>query len=371
MSESAMLVLEDGSAFRGFAFGALVDAEGEVVFNTGMTGYQEISTDPSYRGQMVVMTYPLIGNYGVTRGDAESGRPWIAALIVRSYYEDYSNWNAERELDGYLRDAGVPAMYGVDTRALTRRLRSRGTMRAVLAHCTGEPDLPALTTRAKLVTPLSEKQLVHETATNQTYSFVLPGVSGTGHGRVVVVDCGIKLNILRSLRRRGAEVIVVPHLATAAEVLALRPDGVLVGNGPGDPATLPAEVETVRGLLAAGIPLMGICLGHQILGLAIGGTTSRLPFGHHGGNHPVKDFATGRVHITSQNHEFQVDADSIPADSGFAVSQINLNDGSVEGLAHSTRPVFSVQYHPEGSPGPQDNQYLFDRFLDLVAAGVH
>jgi carbamoyl-phosphate synthase small subunit len=369
MSERAILVLEDGSAFRGFAFGALTDAEGEVVFNTGMTGYQEISTDPSYRGQMVVMTYPLIGNYGVATSDVESVRPWIAALIVRSYYEDYSNWNAERALDGYLRDAGVPGLFGIDTRALTRRLRSGGTKRAVLTRYEGEADVAALTARAGNVTPLSEKDLVHETATGYQYDFDLPGAPPETGPRIVVVDCGVKINIMRSLRRRGAGVVVVPHTATSAEIVALRPDGVLVVNGPGDPATLPAEVETVRGLLASGLPMMGICLGHQIIGQAIGGTTSRLRFGHHGGNHPVKDFATGRVHITSQNHEFQVDAVSIPPESGFVVSQINLNDGSVEGLAHPTRPVFSVQYHPEGSPGPQDNQYLFDRFLELVARG--
>ena len=393
MSERAILVLEDGSAFRGHGFGAAVDAEGEVVFNTGMTGYQEICTDPSYRGQMVVLTYPLIGNYGVTSADEESVRPWIAGLIVRNYCEDYSNWRAEDELDRYLQQAGVPAICGLDTRALTRRLRSKGTMRAILTRYEGEPDLAALTERARAVTPLSEKHLVGETAARESYRFELADGSsprvwmglrpapaaplspsgGTGDAagspRIVVVDCGIKHNILRSLRRRGAEVVVVPHSATAESILALRPDGVVVGNGPGDPATLPGEVETVRRLLASRVPLMGICLGHQLLGQAVGGKTSRLKFGHHGGNHPVKDLVTGRVHITSQNHEFQVDAHSIPPDSGFFVSHVNLNDGSVEGLAHLSLPVFSVQYHPEGSPGPQDNQYLFDRFLALVAGG--
>jgi carbamoyl-phosphate synthase small subunit len=369
MTERAILVLEDGTAYRGFAFGAKVDGEGEVVFNTSMTGYQEICTDPSYGGQMVALTYPLIGNYGVTRLDAESIHPWVAGLIVRSYYEDYSNWRAESELDGYLEAAGVPAIYGVDTRALTRRLRSGGTMRAVLTRYAEEAhdaaSLAALVERARNVTPLSEKDLVGESAVGEAYDLAgaatdLPRV------KVVVVDCGIKRNILRSLSRRGAAVTVVPHSATAEEVLALDPDGVLVGNGPGDPATLPAEVETVRGLLASRRPLFGICLGHQLLGQAIGGRTSRLRFGHHGGNHPVKDLASGEVHITSQNHEFQLDRDSIPPDSGFFVSQVNLNDGSVEGLGHPTLPVFSVQYHPEGAPGPQDNQYLFDRFLALV-----
>jgi len=395
MAERAILVLEDGSAFRGFAFGASCDAEGEVVFNTGMTGYQEIATDPSYRGQMVVLTYPLIGNYGVATPDEESVRPWIAGLIVRDYYADYSNWRAEDDLARYLQRAGVPAIRGVDTRALTRRLRTRGTMRAVLTRYGGEPDLAALTERARSVTPLGEKDLVGETSAKESYRYEgpdgplpqpLPG-AGRGEGspfprgeggqgvrsvppRVVVVDCGVKHNILRSLRRRGAEVLVVPHTATAEDVLSLRPDGVVVANGPGDPATLPSQVEMVRGLLASRLPLMGICLGHQLLGQAIGGTTSRLKFGHHGGNHPVKDLTTGRVHVTSQNHEFQVDARSIPPESGFFVSHVNLNDGSVEGLAHPTLPVFSVQYHPEGSPGPQDNQYLFDRFLRLVEGAL-
>ena len=380
MRERAILVLEDGSAFRGEPFGGDANAEGEVVFNTGMTGYQEIATDPSYRGQMVVLTHPLIGNYGVTRGDEESVRPWIAALIVRGYYPDPSNFRSEGDLDGYLRAAGVPGITGVDTRALTRRLRSSGTMRAVLARYVverdGEPDIAELTARARAATPLSEKDLVHETSVASAYRFRLdgpvlaapPALADAGGRRVVAVDCGIKVNILRSLARRGFEVVVVPHSATAAEILALDPAGVLVGNGPGDPATLPGEVAMVRGLLDAGLPLMCICLGHQLLGQAIGGTTSRLKFGHHGGNHPVKDLATNSVHITSQNHEFQVDRNSVPTDSGFFVSHINLNDGSVEGLAHPTRPVFSVQYHPEGSPGPQDNQYLFDRFVALIEA---
>jgi len=242
-------------------------------------------------------------------------------------------------------------------------------MRAVLTRYEGEPDVAALTERARSVTPLGEQDLVHETATDRQYYFDLPGAPAVAGPRIVAVDCGVKLNILRSLRRRGAGVVVVPHTATASEILGLRPDGVLMVNGPGDPATLPAEVGTVRRLLESGVPMMGICLGHQLIGQAIGGTTSRLRFGHHGGNHPVKDYATGRVHITSQNHEFQVDAESIPAGSGFVVSQINLNDNSVEGLAHPLRPVFSVQYHPEGSPGPQDNQYLFDRFLEMVGGG--
>ncbi|HZR00541.1 MAG TPA: glutamine-hydrolyzing carbamoyl-phosphate synthase small subunit [Chloroflexota bacterium] len=358
----AILVLEDGSHFRGDSIGAPIDAEAEIVFNTCMTGYQEIATDPSYRGQMVCMTYPLIGNYGVSDHYAESRRPWISAFVVRESIDDYSNWRAEGGLSAWLKHWGVPGLGGVDTRALTRRLRARGTMRAVLAHYEGTPDVVALVDRARNITPLSEKDLISEASIAERYRIPAGGPAR----RIVVVDCGIKQNILRSLGRRGADLIVVPHLATAGDVLALNPDGIVLSNGPGDPAALPGVARTVGELIESGAPILGICLGHQLIGIAARATTSRLRFGHHGGNHPVKDLADGHVHITSQNHEFQVDGDSLPRDSGFVVSQINLNDGSVEGLRHLTRPVFSVQYHPEGAPGPQDNQYVFDQFLELV-----
>jgi carbamoyl-phosphate synthase small subunit len=353
----ALLALEDGSVFRGEAFGAPVDAEAEVVFNTCMTGYQEIASDPSYRGQMVCMTYPLIGNYGVTRDDAESKRPWISALIVRELATVYSNWRAQGDLEGWLRREGVPGIQGIDTRALTRRLRVRGALRGVLTRCEGEADEAALVERARRVTPIGEQDL-------------LAGVAVSGHEerggrapRIVVLDCGIKENILRSLQRRGADVVVVPFTAGASEVGALEPDGIVISNGPGDPATLSEIADTVRTLIEGDKPILGICLGHQLIGIAAGATTSRLPFGHHGGNHPVKLLDGGQVHITSQNHEFQVDGGSLPAGSGFVVSQVNLNDGSVEGLRHVSKPIFSVQYHPEGAPGPQDNQYVFDEFL--------
>jgi carbamoyl-phosphate synthase small subunit len=357
------LALEDGTVYRGRPFGAPVDAAAEVVFNTCMTGYQEIATDPSYRGQMVTMTFPLIGNYGVSVDDRESRQPWIAAMIVREYYDDPSNWKSESSLGQYLTTAGIPGLAGIDTRALTRRLRSSGTMRAVLVHdATGWTD-DRLRERALQVTPLSEKDLVAETSIDGSYQWA----RGTSDRplRVAVVDCGIKENILRSLGRFGADVRVLPYDATVADVLATSPSGVVVSNGPGDPVRMAAGVTLVQGLIQTGKPLLGICLGHQILGLAVGGTTSRLRFGHHGGNHPVQQERSGLVHITSQNHEFQVDADSIPRGSGFYVSETNLNDRSVEGLAHESLPYFSVQYHPEGSPGPQDNQYLFDRFIGL------
>ena len=363
MTVETALALEDGTVFRGRSFGAPVDAEAEVVYNTCMTGYQEIATDPSYRGQMVAMTFPLIGNYGVSLDDQESRQPWIAALIVREYCDDPSNWKSVSSLSTYLNASGIPGLCDIDTRALTRRLRSRGTMRAVLAHDAGGQSDDALRERALRVMPLSDKDLVAETSVDQSYHWSV--VRGGRTGRIAVIDCGIKENILRSLGRFGGDLVVLPYDTTTTEVLALSPNGVVVSNGPGDPVRMTDCIETVRGLIQTGIPMLGICLGHQILGMAAGGTTSRLRFGHHGGNHPVYNARSGQVHITSQNHEFQVDADSIAPSSGFYVSETNLNDRTVEGLAHETLPIFSVQYHPEGSPGPQDNQYLFDRFLSL------
>jgi carbamoyl-phosphate synthase small subunit len=365
----AVLVLEDGSTFVGTPFGAEVGAEGEVVFNTSMTGYQEVCSDPSYRGQIVVMTHPQIGNYGVSPVSNESTRPWVAALIVRDYSPYYHHWQGEESLDQWLDRYGVPGMQGVDTRAITRALHTKGTMRAMLFQREAPPEdvaLEEMLDGVRHVTSLSEKDLVGEVSGAGSEADILKvGPEGTGP-HVVLVDSGVKHNIIRSLVRRGARVTNLRHAATTREILDLNPDGVLLCNGPGDPASLAQIVDAARGVLEAEIPLMGICLGHQILGRALGATTSRLRFGHHGGNHPVKELATGRVNITSQNHEFQVDAASIPPESGFYVSHVNLNDGSVEGLAHSSRPVFSVQYHPEGSPGPQDNQYLFDRFIDMI-----
>ncbi|MBI4318897.1 MAG: glutamine-hydrolyzing carbamoyl-phosphate synthase small subunit [Chloroflexi bacterium] len=371
MSKRAALVLEDGRAFHGYAFGADVVGEGEVVFNTCMTGYQEICTDPSYRGQIVALTYPLIGNYGVADKDAESRRPWLAGLAVRDLSLDYSNWRAETDLHAYLIKYGIPGIFGFDTRALTRHLRTKGTLRAVLSPLEDQGDIEQLVRKARRIVPLSEQDLVAQASISQRYAFL--GASDSGERpatdpRIAVIDCGIKENILRSMSGRGTEVVVVPHDVHVEDILELSPQGVLVSNGPGDPASLPELAQVVRGLLERRMPLFGICLGHQLLGLAIGATTSRLKFGHHGGNHPVRDVITNRVYITSQNHEFQVDRDSIPRENGYFVSHFNLNDGSVEGLAHATEPVFSVQYHPEGSPGPQDNQYLFDRFCSLVVS---
>jgi carbamoyl-phosphate synthase small subunit len=369
-----VLVLEDGTVYPGTMFGAPVEAAAEVVFNTGMTGYQEICTDPSYRGQMVVLTHPQVGNYGVDEAVAESTRPWVAALIVRELASFPHHWTAAQSLDAYLARHGVPGLQEVDTRALTRRLRTRGTLRAVLAPAP-ESGLSAayvesLVARARLLASISHQPVVDEVAGAAMAAIPSSraGERGPAQQPVVVLDCGAKHNIVRSLQRRGVDVAVVEPTADPEAIRALRPAGIVLANGPGDPAALPQVVELVRGLIKTDVPLMGICLGHQLLGLAAGATTSRLRYGHHGGNHPVKDLRTGRVHITSQNHEFQVEADSLPPGSGFYVSHVNLNDGSVEGLAHRERPVFSVQFHPEGCPGPQDNQYLFDYFLDKVAA---
>jgi carbamoyl-phosphate synthase large subunit len=371
----AALVLEDGRAFVGVALGADVPGEGEVVFNTAMTGYQEVLTDPSYAGQMVCMTYPLQGNYGVRDADAESSRPWARSLIVRWACPVPSHHSSQASLDEYLKRWNVPAITEIDTRALTRHLRTHGALRAVLTHeskAPGQARLAELVGAARRVTPLAEQDLVAETSRTATEEWLegMPAelrpvrlADGAGLS-IAVVDYGVKTNILRSLRERGCRVVVLPHTAAWADVEATGADGLVLSNGPGDPAVLDGPVELARRALGL-IPIFGICLGHQILGRAAGGSTSRLPFGHHGANHPVKDLETGRVHITSQNHEFQVDAASLPA-GDFFVSQRNLNDGSVEGLGHRTLPVFSVQYHPEGCPGPQDNQHLYDRFVEMV-----
>jgi carbamoyl-phosphate synthase large subunit len=373
----AALVLEDGRSFVGRALGADVPGKGEVVFNTAMTGYQEVLTDPSYAGQMLCMTYPLQGNYGVREADGESGRPWARAFIVRWACERPSHHSSTASLDAYLKQHAVPGIAEIDTRALTRHLRASGALRAVLSH---EPEPPSagrleeLHEQARQVTPLSEQDLVAEVSRRTTEEWLeplpielrSPRYSGGSGLTIAVVDYGVKANILRSLRHRGCRVVMLPHTATWEDVQAIGPDGLLLANGPGDPGVLEGPVELCRQAIGR-LPLFGICLGHQILGRAIGGSTSRLPFGHHGANHPVKDLESGAVHITSQNHEFQVDAASLP-DGEFFISQTNLNDGSVEGLAHRSLPVFSVQYHPEGCPGPTDNHYLFDRFVETVRA---
>lgn len=358
----AAVVLEDGRVFTGVSFGAERDAEGEVVFTTSMTGYQEVATDPSFRGQIVCMTYPIIGNYGVTRGDEQSRQPWISGMIVRDYNDLPSNWRSERSLAEYFREHDIPAISGVDTRALTRHIRTLGAMRGILVAKIGNRSLDDLRERARNAWSPSDANVVADVSSDEQR------LVGDGDLHVVLIDCGVKENILESLKRRGVHVTVVPFDTPADEIRALRPDGVLTSPGPGDPENSDPAVDSVRAVVDDGTPYLGVCLGHQLLALAIGASTSKLKFGHRGGNHPVMDLDSGRVYVTAQNHGYQVDAASIPNGNGWRVSQINLNDGSVEGLAHSDLPIFSVQYHPEGSPGPQDNQYVFDRFLDLLRA---
>jgi carbamoyl-phosphate synthase small subunit len=389
----AVLVLEDGEVFFGHAFGSNQDAAGELCFNTSMTGYQEICTDPSYRGQIVTLTYPLINNYGVTLADMESVRPWLSGLVVRELCTHPSNWRATDELNSYLAAQNVPGIYGLDTRAITRHLRTHGFKRAILAVVPPEllsdesqdpflwasgrtPGLEAFigesVARARQVTPLSSHNVVGEVSVNTgTFAAHAPWEpwaqpdQSAEQKRIVLIDTGAKHNIAHSLSSRGAEIVWAPYGIQFEEIRDLEPDGIVVCNGPGDPdlAEVAATVATTAKLMER-YPMLGICLGHQIMALAAGAQTSRLKFGHRGANHPVQDLESGKVHITTQNHGFQVDAGSIPEKSGFHVSHVSLNDGSVEGLRHRDLPVISVQYHPEACPGPQDNQYVFDEFLE-------
>jgi carbamoyl-phosphate synthase large subunit len=369
MPEPMVLVLEDGFTVLGERGGQATQANGEVVINTCMTGYQEVLSDPSYAGQMVVMTYPLMGNYGATPDFLESGRPWVRALITRQLSTFQQHWRSHQSLAEWLDGYGVPIMTGCDTRRLARHLRGTGAQRAIIGP---SHELPTLRERVQRVTRLEEQDLVRQVSEGfsdlvETLDPALIPQSlrqWTGL-KIVVVDYGVKRNILRSLRSRGVEVDVLPYDSDVDTILARRPDAVVLSNGPGDPARLQAAVAMTRQLIRR-LPVLGICLGHQLIGQAAGARTSRLRFGHHGGNHPVLDLRTGRVTMTSQNHEFEVDADSLPAKSGFRVSHRNLHDGSVEGLVHDHLPVRSVQFHPEGAAGPQDNQAIFDEFLDLV-----
>src|SRR6266852_946196 len=369
MPEAMVLVLEDGFTVFGERGGQATQAAGEVVINTCMTGYQEVLSDPSYAGQMVVMTYPLTGNYGATPDFMESGRPWARALITRQLSPFQQHWRTHQPLADWLDGYGVPILTGCDTRRLARHLRGTGAQRAIIGP---SHELATLRERVHRVTRLEEQDLVRQVS--EGFSDLVESLDPALGARslrqwpglrLVVVDYGVKRNILRSLRARGVEVEVLPHDSDVDMILARRPEAVVLSNGPGDPAQLQAAVAMTRQLIRR-LPVLGICLGHQLIGQAAGARTSRLRFGHHGGNHPVLDLRTGRVTMTSQNHKFEVDADSLPASSGFRVSHRNLHDGSVEGLVHDHLPVRSVQFHPEGAAGPQDNQVIFDQFLDLV-----
>ncbi|HEV2647228.1 MAG TPA: glutamine-hydrolyzing carbamoyl-phosphate synthase small subunit [Acidobacteriaceae bacterium] len=373
----AMLALEDGRVFRGCGFGAAVEAAGEVVFNTSLTGYQEIFTDPSYAGQIVVLTNPHIGNYGTTPSDAESSRPFIEGLVTREFSSMSSNWRSTEVADDYLERSGIPVIAEVDTRAVVRHLRTHGVMRGVIAS--GEHlDADALVAKARSIRRMEGTDLASKVSTKSTYkwdaseprnqtgdAFLTTGKDGIEGDRlhVVAYDFGIKENILRMLTREGCNVTVVPAKTSAEEVLAMNPDGVFFSNGPGDPEPLAYAVENVQKIKGKK-PIFGICLGHQIFGLALGGKTYKLKFGHHGGNHPIMNHQTRKVEITAQNHNFNVDPDSLPAD--VERTHTNLNDQTLAGLRHKTDPMFSVQYHPEASPGPHDSHYLFQDFRRMM-----
>ena len=365
-STEGFLLLEDGTLFRGVIAGALEPTVAEVVFTTNLTGYQEVFTDPSFRGQIVVLTAPEIGNYGVNADDPESERPQVAGVVVRELSRSYSNWRATGGLPEWLASAGVPALEGVDTRRLTRHLRSAGVMRGVIAAGTS-PSAAALAA-LDACPPMEGLDLASVVSTAQSYAWGDP--SAPTH--VVAYDYGIKRNILRLFEHAGCRVTVVPARTSAEEVLALEPDGVFLSNGPGDPAAVTYAPQAIRTIADRGVPVFGICLGHQLLGLTYGGSTEKMPFGHRGGNQPVREMATGRVLITAQNHGFAVaGADgAVTGAPDLEVTHLNLNDGTVEGLRHRSRPVFGVQYHPEAAPGPHDARGHFEEFLRAIRAGA-
>ncbi len=369
-NDGAVLLLEDGARFEGTAFGALGEAFGEVVFNTSMTGYQEILTDPSYRGQIVTMTYPLIGNYGVNAEDVESEKPWLSGFVVREASAAPSNWRSTKDLGSYLAENGIVGIQGIDTRALTRHLRIHGAKHGMISSLgtDGETLKKRLAESPRIV----GTDLVRGVTCRAPYGWDEPlawqrtEASGK-RPHVAVLDCGVKRNILRHLVSAGCRVTVAPASMTAGQIRALKPDGLLLSNGPGDPDPLEYAVSTIKALLGK-LPIFGICLGHELLGLAMGGKIYKLKFGHHGGNHPVKDLDTGRIAITSQNHGFNVDPESIPG-SGTRITHVNLYDKTAEGMENKDLRLFSVQYHPEAGPGPHDSAPLFRRFAEMMKAG--
>jgi len=355
----AILALEDGSIFKGRSFGASAERCGEIVFNTAMSGYQEIITDPSYKGQIVAMTYPLVGNYGVNKEDTESRKPFLEAFVVREYSKVASSWRSTDTLANYLKEHNVMGVDGIDTRGLTLCIRKSGAMKAVISSI--DFNEARLVKKAKDSRGLLGVDLVKDVTAGKKYAWSL---IKNKKFKVIVIDCGVKYNIIRKLIESGCEVVIMPANTDARDILKANPSGVLISNGPGDPAAVKYVIETVRGLLGK-VPIFGICLGHQILGLALGGKTYKLKFGHHGANHPVKDLRTGKIMITSQNHGFCVDIESLSRKE-VAMTHINLNDSTPEGMRHLTLPVFSVQFHPEASPGPHDAGCLFNEFTELM-----
>ncbi len=353
----AFLALEDGTIFKGASFGAEGERSGEVVFNTSMAGYQEVLTDPSYKGQIVTMTYPLIGNYGINDEDVESKGIFLEGFVVKEYSKVASNWRSRKSLGDYLKENNIIGIEGIDTRALTLRIRQSGELKAVLT--TLEQDEKELIQKARRSRGLAGVDLVKEVVPAKGYVW-----NQAGKYKVAVLDCGVKFNILRELAKNNCKVTVVPAKTTSKEIIALKPDGMLLSNGPGDPAAVPYVVKTVSELVGR-LPMFGICLGHQMLGQALGGKTFKLKYGHHGGNHPVKDLKTGKVAITVQNHGFCVDIDTLNK-KDIEMTHSNLNDGTLEGMRHKKLPIFSVQFHPESAPGPHDSEYLFGRFIEMM-----
>jgi carbamoyl-phosphate synthase small subunit len=356
---NAILALEDGTIFRGESFGATGERYGEVVFNTSMTGYQEILTDPSYKGQIVTMTYPLIGNYGINSEDVESRKPFVEGFVVKECSKRASNWRSQKTLDAYLKENNILGIEGIDTRALTLHIREAGAMKAVLS--TEDLNHKSLVQKAKDSPGLIDCDLVKEVTNRKKYIWLK---TEKVRFKVIVLDCGVKYNILRELLKHKCQVIVVPADTEASEILEMKPDGLLLSNGPGDPAAVKYVIETTKKLISK-LPIFGICLGHQMLGLALGGETYKLKFGHHGANHPVKDLKTGKVSITVQNHGFCVDIDSLNKKE-IEITHINLNDQTLEGMRHKKLPIFSVQFHPEASAGPHDARYLFEEFIEMM-----
>jgi len=358
--KKAKIALKDGTIFEGYSFGANGERYGEVVFNTSMTGYQEIITDPSYKGQIVTMTYPLIGNYGVNSEDVESAKPFVEGFLIKELSAVTSNWRSQKSLGEYLRENNIMGIEGIDTRALTRHIRLQGAMKAVIS--TEDLDDKRLIKKAKSSPGLVGRDLVKEVIADKTY--IWPGSKNKGKRKVVVLDCGIRYNSLRRLADLDCRAIVVPANMPSGDILNMKPDGLLISNGPGDPAGIPYAVKTVRELLGK-IPMFGICLGQQLLGLALGGKTYKLKFGHHGGNHPVKDLKSGKIYITTQNHGFCVNINSLDK-KDIEITHINLNDRTLEGIRHKRLPLFSVQFHPEAGPGPNDASYLFEEFVGMM-----